>query len=245
MKNYIKQYQKLHHEDESFGTSGILVSDKLMSCIDYLKPKTILDFGCGKGILIDIIKKKFPDIEVFGYDPAVEKYKNLMGGGKADLVINTDVLEHIPEEDVLSVIEQISRISQNVFFQLHHYPAVTYLPNGQNAHCTIKPLAWYLERIGKYFPKMLVFPGVTNLQTTVITFEIPCKLCETFLSSNNKLLDSKEFYEFQLKIYQRYCFIMKTYYKFRKKLSFNKQKHQYFKYKEKLYKTEIKNIAFN
>ena len=184
MTNYKELYTQLHYEDPDFGTSGTLIDTKLTKCIGYLKPKSILDYGCGKGTLIKQLKEQYPDIEILGYDPYVSEYSSVIDR-KVDLVVNTDVIEHIPENNVCSIIEQISKISDNCFFQFHHYPAVAILPNGENAHCTIKPISWYTNILNKYFKDILVFPGATELQSIVTTFKIPQDLCKDFLKDKN------------------------------------------------------------
>lgn len=36
------------------------------------------------------------------------------------MIINTDVLEHIPKSDIADVLNHIKSLSNNVFFCLHH-----------------------------------------------------------------------------------------------------------------------------
>ena len=79
--------------------------------------KTLIDYGCGKAFLynskITISNQTFINIQeywgiedVFLYDPAVEKY-SLEPVEKVDGVISTDVIEHIPEEDVIVFIDNL------------------------------------------------------------------------------------------------------------------------------------------
>lgn len=63
-----------------------------------------------------------------------------MPEGKFDLVISTDVLEHIPEGELLDeALENIfSKANKAVFLKVDTNPAMKVLSNGQNAHCTLK-----------------------------------------------------------------------------------------------------------
>jgi hypothetical protein len=54
------------------------------------------------------------------------------------------VLEHVPEEDVPWVIDELfSHSSKFVYAVATCYPAKKSLPNGENAHCTVMPPDWW------------------------------------------------------------------------------------------------------
>ena len=144
----------------------------ISALIDYLQPKSILDYGCGKGGLVKALAEKYPKIKVYGYDPAVEQF-SIMPVDKVDLVVNTDVLEHIPEDELPETVQRIASISQNVFFHLHHGSASQILENGENAHCTIWTPQQYAELFKKYFSTINFLPGHTPINTTCLTFSLP------------------------------------------------------------------------
>lgn len=166
---YIDQYTQLHKNVEEYGASGCLHFNEVCLLIDFLKPKTVMDYGCGKGTLIEQLKEKYSDIVFYKYDPAIEEY-NTLPVNKVDFLINTDVLEHIPENNIENVIREISSISDNCFFNLHHGAAMFILPNGENAHCTIKPADWYYNIMYKYFKIVMPLPGRSILTSVVLTF---------------------------------------------------------------------------
>ncbi|MFA7188430.1 MAG: class I SAM-dependent methyltransferase, partial [Alphaproteobacteria bacterium] len=148
--------------------------------IDYLKPKTILDYGCGKGVLVDLLSRKYPDIKVYGYDPSVPG-KNKLPKGKIDLVINTDVLEHIPSEILPSVLKNIAKISKNVIFMLHHALAYAILENGENAHCTVRPSVWYQNQIMQIFgDEISVFSGRRHCLSVITTFPVHPHIMDSY-----------------------------------------------------------------
>ena len=131
-----------------------------------------MDYGCGKGALIATLQKKYPQIAFWGYDPAIPG-RDKIPVEKADLVINTDVLEHIPEEELPEVVEMISSISPYVFFNLFHGIAGTVLDNGENAHCTVKSQSWYIELFKKYFKQeFTVLPSDSEETSIVCTFPL-------------------------------------------------------------------------
>lgn len=147
--------------------------------IEFLKPKRILDYGCGKGNLVKALANKYPSIKVYGYDPAVEEFEK-MPVDKVDLVICTDVLEHIPENELPDTVARIASLSENVFFHLHHAKAVAVLPNGENAHCTIYSPKQYADLLKKFFPTLNFLTGLNNVTSTCITFTLPQNISDNW-----------------------------------------------------------------
>lgn len=172
--SYLNQYKILHANNNNYGASSIEFLDEVCLVIEYLRPKIVLDYGCGKGELIKELENKYSEILFYGYDPAVFGKENLTIE-KADLIINTDVLEHVPEVLLPDVIKDIRNISNNVYFNLHHALAKTILPNGENAHCTVKSQKWYHEFLGKFFENIVPLKGRREYLSVVLTFEIDKK----------------------------------------------------------------------
>ncbi len=161
--------------------------------IKFLKPKSILDYGCGKGAIIEELKNRYPDIEIYGYDPAIPG-RDIIPVTKVDMIINTDVLEHIPEDELPETIGIISSISKNVYFNLHHAEACQILPNGENAHCTIKPPHWYHELFKKYFDRVVPLEGIEPWLSVVVTFNIDDKTEKEYYRIVNKKKNIRKIY---------------------------------------------------
>jgi hypothetical protein len=159
-------YRTMHEKGEAFlcippemtfpGNSLLPQEGRIKRLIDQTKAQTILDYGSGKGkqyeprLIKDESGKQWPSIidywdvdEIACYDPSYEPYSKLPEG-KFDGVISTDVLEHCPEQDVPWIIDEIfGYATRFVFANVACYPALKRLPNGENAHCTIKPAEWW------------------------------------------------------------------------------------------------------
>ena len=61
-------------------------------------------------------------------------------------MICTDVLEHCPEADLPWIIAELFGFARRfVFASIACHPAVKRLPNGENAHCTVKPPQFWAE----------------------------------------------------------------------------------------------------
>lgn len=122
--------------------------------------RTVLDYGSGKGMQyrqdpIAIGKgREIPGLATYWgveaihcYDPGVPEYA-AYPWGTYDGLVSTDVLEHIPEEDIGWFLVEFFRLAGSfIFANIAGYPAEKVLPNGWNAHVTVKPKEWWKERI--------------------------------------------------------------------------------------------------
>lgn len=139
----IEQYSKVHLEDPNYGNTSVIKNNyHYIKCLfNLIKPRNFIDYGCGKGVLSDTLSKEFK-VKSYKYDPAISKY-SVLPESQFDILINTDVLEHIPESDLASIINKMCSLSNISIFVIHLGLANKILPNGENAHCTIKsPNEW-------------------------------------------------------------------------------------------------------
>jgi len=58
-KGKIQQHRQLHADDRHFGTTALLQIPACVHLILLRKPVSILDYGCGKGILAGKLRKLF------------------------------------------------------------------------------------------------------------------------------------------------------------------------------------------
>lgn len=185
-KNYVEQYKLLNDKNKFYYESNLSIFNMINEIslfIDYLKPKNILDYGCGNGILLKLLKHKYPKINIDGYDPAIKEF-SVIPNNHYDMIINTDVLEHIPKNDICDVLNHIKSLSNNVFFCLHHGKAWTILPNGENAHITIEPKEWYHNLMRNYFDIIIPLKARNPINSIVITFDINKRIFNKY----NKIL---------------------------------------------------------
>lgn len=118
------------------------------------RSRTVLDYGAGKGnqYRLRVAAQgqvygnlcEYWDIdEVTCYEPGQASTSQAPNHAD-DLVVCTDVLEHIPELDLPWVINEIFSHARNaVFCSIAAYPAFARLPDGENAHVTIRPATWW------------------------------------------------------------------------------------------------------
>jgi hypothetical protein len=72
-----------------------------------------------------------------------------------DLLINIDVLEHIPEEDLDEVVGHMASLCRNAIIVIDTRPAKRILPDGKNAHCTLHTHKWWQGFLSKFFPTVV------------------------------------------------------------------------------------------
>jgi 2-polyprenyl-3-methyl-5-hydroxy-6-metoxy-1,4-benzoquinol methylase len=131
-----------------YGATSANRAPYILPHIQSLKPLKVLDYGCGQSKLYEQIEALGP--RVTRYDPAIPELAK-KPKEEFDLVLNIDVLEHIPQDEIDEIIEEIKQYSKNAVFIIDTIPAQTFLPDGQNAHLTVKPRNWWRERLQRHF----------------------------------------------------------------------------------------------
>ena len=163
----VEQYVEMHIHGEPFRqiaaehtfSGGSLLRQCVVAIkklIDEQSARTILDYGAGKGRQYEplIVKtsdgRRFESVQEFWgvasitcYDPGYPPFRRLPQG-PFDGVVCTDVLEHCPEDDLPWIMDEIFGFAGKfVFANVACYPALKHLANGENAHCTVQPPAWW------------------------------------------------------------------------------------------------------
>ena len=108
--------------------------------------ESILDYGCGKGTF----KASFADLKtrsiIREYDPAIPGKD--APPASADVVVCTDVLEHIEPECLEAVLDDLRRLTLKIaVLNIATRAAAKVLPDGRNAHLIVEPYTWWLPRL--------------------------------------------------------------------------------------------------
>jgi hypothetical protein len=145
---YLEQNKALHAAPEGFGGSGKKSAATVMHFAAKVRPQWILDYGCGRGTLKSAMLTAGYAGSIHEYDPAIAG-KNLLPK-PADLVVCTDVLEHIEPEKLGAVLDHIFGLAKKaVFLLIATRPANKRLPDGRNAHLIVQPAPWWLEKLDR------------------------------------------------------------------------------------------------
>jgi hypothetical protein len=157
-------YMTMHVEGESSvkpaaatfpGHSLPAHAGRIKALLNHCGSRTLLDYGSGKGnqyrpthvtTTDGLVFNSIPEfwgVTVRCYDPAYQPFSTYPAE-QFDAVISTDVLEHCPEDDVAWIIDEMFSLARHfVYANIACYPAKKHLPNGENAHSTIKPPEWW------------------------------------------------------------------------------------------------------
>ena len=159
-KELVKLYEKMAQEGYE-RTDGIevkkafsdfelrkfrnLVKDKILDN----NIKTLLDYGGGgsdweksnfEPSTGESAKNFFNLEQITKFEPA----RNLLDKKKSDCVVCMDVLEHIYIADIPNVVEELFELSNNLLIiNVACYKAAAILPNGENAHITVRGPLWW------------------------------------------------------------------------------------------------------
>lgn len=120
--------------------------------------KRLLDYGSGAGDAWKQPHRMHRDLglrwfDVTLYDPAFPEHDD-EPHGMFDGVLCSDVLEHIPEEDLETVVAQLFTHARHfVWASVCCRPAKKSFPDGTNLHVTLHPLEWWQELFEAHKPR--------------------------------------------------------------------------------------------
>jgi uncharacterized Rossmann fold enzyme len=141
---YLDLQRTFHKQAPHYGTMGNRYAGTIRGVMRDYNLQTALDYGCGKGLL----KYELGEV-VTEYDPAIPGKDGLPE--RADLVVCTDVLEHIEPERLDSVLEHIRTLGDYAFFVIATRPAEKDLPDGRNAHLIVRDAEWWKNKLANGF----------------------------------------------------------------------------------------------
>ena len=125
-----------------------------------------LDYGCGGSNWKEVgfepetnksAKEYFNLDAVYHYEPS----RDIDERTQVDCVVSFDVLEHIHILDVANVLrDMFSHAKKICLLNIACYPAAAKLPNGENAHITVRPKLWWkgvIDMIAVEYPHVQVY----------------------------------------------------------------------------------------
>jgi 2-polyprenyl-3-methyl-5-hydroxy-6-metoxy-1,4-benzoquinol methylase len=185
------------------------VYEDLMASIIKEGYKRVLDVGCGIGQGVAMMRNA--GIEAYGIDIS-ERIKPFWKEGKIDkfcqvacadkipfpdnhfdLVVCTEVMEHIPEEGIKKVLKEIKRVGSNFFFTIALAEALHKMPHdGSEPHICVKSPAWWKAMFDKLGYRTNV--ALASSQSSLIIYaEKETQDDRDNLSRYNMFLQPREF----------------------------------------------------
>lgn len=158
-EEYKNQLMQLHQDDPRWGTTGREYAPVVSRIVTDFMPKNILDYGCGKQTL----GRALSQYRIIGYDPGIDG----MGTppNPADLVVCTDVLEHVEPDCLGDVLDDLQRVTRRIIFlQISTVKAVQILPDGRNSHLIVENTRWWMDRLWERFNLVTCAVGLKSFQ---------------------------------------------------------------------------------
>ena len=152
---YRQVLKDTHADNAGWGKGGTKFFHTVNSYIE-VADETILDYGCGKGMLVQALAEANPDKTIIGYDPAVPEYSAPVQELKVDFIVCTDVLEHIEPEYLDATLYRLSSMADRAYYVACHVPAVKELTDGRNAHLIVEDHTWWLNKLLEHYPMVKV-----------------------------------------------------------------------------------------
>jgi SAM-dependent methyltransferase len=161
--NSYKEMLKELHESKAFGNKSS-IPQEVIDCIEKYQITSILDFGCGKGNFLSTLKDRYPNIEVFGFDPGNDIFSTLPD--KVDMIYSSDVLEHIEPDYLIETLADLkTRCSKIMYHLIACHPAKRIMNDGRNAHLIIENPDWWRSKL-QSVEYQIISEKITQYQAT-------------------------------------------------------------------------------
>lgn len=155
---YVQHYRKYHDDHPKLfpGYSLKMGVDDIAALVAKTSPSSMLDYGSGKGYqyLSKRMHERWGGLLPYCYDPGVSHLSE-RPDRKFDAVISTDVMEHIPECDVVAVLDDLFSFvapgePRFVYLTICCRRSRKTMPNGDPMHMTVMPPEWWDQKLNKY-----------------------------------------------------------------------------------------------
>lgn len=145
-RDYQRQNEQLHARPQGFGRDGKKHAARVLDWALGIRALSILDYGCGAGTLREGLRRLAYRGRIDEYDPAIKSKAKMPA--PADLVVCTDVLEHVEPEKLEAVLEHLQTLAgRGLFLTIATRTANNTLPDGRNAHLIVEPIEWWLPKL--------------------------------------------------------------------------------------------------
>lgn len=133
------------------GRSVLQYAGQIAKLVKLYDVQSMLDYGCGGG---DQYKTPASFHQQIGlkrksvalYDPSFKGHDKLPDR-RFDMVVCSDVLEHIPEDSVDALVDSLfNHANKVVWASVCCRPAKKFFADGTNLHITLKALDWWAEK---------------------------------------------------------------------------------------------------
>lgn len=144
---YRDEQRLLHAAPRGYGQRGDKWAPVVRSLLLAYHATSVLDYGCGQGALGRALNEGqgLPGCRISEYDPAITGKDALPLF--ADLVVCTDVLEHIEPDCLEAVLKHLRMLARKaVWVVVSTCETAKTLSDGRNAHLIIQTGEWWVAQ---------------------------------------------------------------------------------------------------
>ena len=177
MSDPIDHYKEIHLQNPKYGSNNDPAAkpSEVLSLIMQNDCQYVLDYGCGKGVLVKYLINN--NITCEGFDPALDQFSEKPShASEYDCLTCLDVLEHIPYNQIDYVLSDICSYSTKyTLFNIALRKASQLLPDGSNAHLIVQDKMWWTEKLHDTFQshKIETLTHKSGLNWLLAIHEIP------------------------------------------------------------------------
>lgn len=144
-EEYRELNAQLHRSNPMYGAGGGKHAETVLKLAEKLGTHSILDYGAGKQML----SKSLP-FPIWSYDPAIPEISQ--PPRPADLVICSDVLEHVEPDKLQFVLDDLRRcVLKQGYLIIHTGPSSKLLSDGRNSHLIQQGRDWWAKKLRRFF----------------------------------------------------------------------------------------------
>lgn len=149
---------------------------RIYDYIKDIKPKSILDIGCGMGVFVNDMDKNLQIPKVYGLDIASIKTGNYhandnitwidsmahdipLEDNTVEYITSFDALEHCLPEDIDQIVDEFYRVvTKGLILKITYQQASERSLDNEFLHMTVQPESWWVEK----FMKKFIYKGNRN-----------------------------------------------------------------------------------
>lgn len=144
-EEYLALNADKHLTSDAYGSGGCNFSDMVFGMTETFQTQDVLDYGCGKATLQQHLG--FP---IQNYDPCIPKFAK--PPEPAELLVCTDVLEHIEPECLEDTLDHMASLCKRAFLMtIAVRSSVKTLADGTPTHRIVERADWWYPVLSTRF----------------------------------------------------------------------------------------------
>lgn len=147
---YLEEQRRLHADPRGYGGRGRKWAPQVIALAEACGGASVLDYGCGQGSLAAALAGQPAVLRIAEYDPAIPGKDGRPSF--ADVVVCTDVMEHVEAAYLDEVIEHLATLTRRrLLLVISLVPTAKTLSTGEQAHVSLHDVAYWRAAFERRF----------------------------------------------------------------------------------------------